>query len=335
MNYDKPFLTYEDQIRLLRKRGLIIEDEQLATQILSTVSYYDIINRYKSHYMSIDNTFIDNITLEYLYLLFLFDKNLQASIMKYSMLVENIFKTRFAYIMSNHFGVDYSLYLNSKNYKSNIANLTFIDVKKEIDKGLLPKNIKNPSKHYMNKHNHIPPWILLKNVSLGTSINLFRLLIPKYKYILANNLIPHQNLTYNDKTNLVKNTLMTVRLFRNCAAHNLNFTDFRVQKKYKPSIVNLYKVLGHTLIKKNHDQISKDDKQSINGLYGCILSILVLLNDNFLRAQFVIELLSIFEVQSMNKYVFYKDYLSITKMPNNINERFRDYYINLCANRNY
>lgn len=335
MNYDKPFLTYEDQIRLLRKRGLIIEDEQLATQILSTVSYYDIINRYKSHYMSIDNTFIDNITLEYLYLLFLFDKNLQASIMKYSMLVENIFKTRFAYIMSNHFGVDYSLYLNSKNYKSNIANLTFIDVKKEIDKGLLPKNIKNPSKHYMNKHNHIPPWILLKNVSLGTSINLFRLLIPKYKYILANNLIPHQNLTYNDKTNLVKNTLMTVRLFRNCAAHNLNFTDFRVQKKYKPSIVNLYKVLGHTLIKKNHDQISKDDKQSINGLYGCILFILVLLNDNFLRAQFVIELLSIFEVQSMNKYVFYKDYLSITKMPNNINERFRDYYINLCANRNY
>lgn len=46
--FDKPFKTYDEQIAHLRDNyGLDIVDEELAKYILSTFSYYDIINGYQ------------------------------------------------------------------------------------------------------------------------------------------------------------------------------------------------------------------------------------------------------------------------------------------------
>jgi len=94
---DKPFLSYDQQIQLLQKRGLIIKNQDFAHHALSTLSYYDLINRYKVYFMNPDDTFIDGISIEYLYNFYLFDKEVQAFIMKYSVLIESIFKTRFSY----------------------------------------------------------------------------------------------------------------------------------------------------------------------------------------------------------------------------------------------
>ena len=38
--FDKPPLTYEDQVQLLKSRGLLIEDEEKALHILQVISYY-------------------------------------------------------------------------------------------------------------------------------------------------------------------------------------------------------------------------------------------------------------------------------------------------------
>ena len=40
VRYTKPALTFEEQIALLKSRGLVIDDEQRATRHLSNVSYY-------------------------------------------------------------------------------------------------------------------------------------------------------------------------------------------------------------------------------------------------------------------------------------------------------
>ena len=44
----KPFKTYEEQIELLKSRGLTIKDECFARHVLQYMSYYDLINGYKS-----------------------------------------------------------------------------------------------------------------------------------------------------------------------------------------------------------------------------------------------------------------------------------------------
>ena len=115
--YDKPFKTYEEQIELLRNRNLNISDPEFATHALDTISYYDLINRYQRHFMPNGECFIEGTTIEQLYSLSMFDRSIQAFILKYSMFIENIFKTKLAYTLSKDFGVDMSVYLAKSTYK--------------------------------------------------------------------------------------------------------------------------------------------------------------------------------------------------------------------------
>lgn len=101
--YDKQFLTFDKQIEHLKtKHQLLISDEKLAKQILANISYYDLINGYKECMMD-GEKFKKGITIEFLYLFYLFDKNFQNIIFKYSLLVENSFKTKLAYFLPINF----------------------------------------------------------------------------------------------------------------------------------------------------------------------------------------------------------------------------------------
>lgn len=44
--YSKPYLSYEEQLLLLKHRGIKIEDERFALRQLETISYYSLINAY-------------------------------------------------------------------------------------------------------------------------------------------------------------------------------------------------------------------------------------------------------------------------------------------------
>lgn len=48
IEYDKPFKSFDEQINILRSRGLIINDVENAKIILSTSTYYELINGYKN-----------------------------------------------------------------------------------------------------------------------------------------------------------------------------------------------------------------------------------------------------------------------------------------------
>ncbi len=63
MNYDKPFKTLDEQLNILRARGLEIYDEDKGKHILLTASYYDLINGYKDIFMPNDQ-FKPGTTLE-------------------------------------------------------------------------------------------------------------------------------------------------------------------------------------------------------------------------------------------------------------------------------
>ena len=90
MVYDKPFKTYEEQIsKLINDYDLLITDCTLAKRVLTSISYYDLINGYKNIFME-NNKFKVGISIEYLYEFHLLDKSIQAFIMKYSLFVENI-----------------------------------------------------------------------------------------------------------------------------------------------------------------------------------------------------------------------------------------------------
>ena len=62
----KEFKTYEEQIELLKLKGLIILDEAYAKEKLKEENYYNIINGYKELFMNLhkNDTFITDVTFE-------------------------------------------------------------------------------------------------------------------------------------------------------------------------------------------------------------------------------------------------------------------------------
>lgn len=175
MAYDKPFKTYDEQItKLQNDYGLMINDIEFAKHALISISYYDLVNGYKSTLME-NGKFKPGLSIEYLYELYLLDKSIQAFIMKYSLFIENMFKNLLAYSIASSFGVDETKYLDTNNYQSYNSGISFKD---NVLSEILPlltntTKCKMPTKHYKENHNHIPPWILFKNISFGDAINLF------------------------------------------------------------------------------------------------------------------------------------------------------------------
>lgn len=323
---DKPFLSYEQQIQLLIERGLIIYNKDFAIYALSTLSYYDLINRYKVYFMNSDDTFIEGVSIEYLYNFCLFDKEIQAFIMKYSVLIESIFKTRFSYVLAKHYGVQVKDYLNKYHYKaSNGRGPSFVDIEGELLKWLSSANVKDPTKFYKENHDHIPPWILFKNITLGNAINLYALLDGEPKHELSDSIIPSNKLEYDAKFNFILCAMNAIRRFRNVATHNLNFTDLRISGRYKPSAATIFTLLGSPLLEKKKKKISSPDKEALLGLYGVMLSMIVFLDSPYLKSLFIQDFILILEKESTRNEMYAK-YATITAMPLNIKHRFTQFY---------
>ncbi|AJK51216.1 Abi family protein [Mycoplasma capricolum] len=126
MKRPKEFKTFEEQIEILKSRGLIISNEQKAIEILKQENYYNIVNGYKDLFLkkSLDNNkdiFIENTNFDELYSLFLFDRELRSILLKYILIFERDFKTTIAYNFSKKYNKNNRIdsYLYPENYKDN------------------------------------------------------------------------------------------------------------------------------------------------------------------------------------------------------------------------
>jgi abortive infection bacteriophage resistance protein len=287
--YDRPFLTYEEQIEHLRtKHNLLISDEQFAKDILSNISYYDLVNGYKDSLMNNDK-FKPGTSIEFLYLFYLFDKNFQNIIFKNSLIVENSFKNKLAYMLADKISEHQDYYLSSKYYVPAVNKyIVFHKVKDEIFTNIRyydnQSNTyiynKQPTKHYFENHNHIPPWILMKNISFGNAINLYRLLNKHLKENFTDSIIT-SNINVNDKISFYTSALNLIREFRNVIAHNLKFVTFQQ---------NRFRLPHKTTIKILNNSTLTDNVNMFNNLYACILAIYLLLDLPILRYNFLTDI---------------------------------------------
>ena len=75
----KEFKTLEEQIDLLKSRGLVFLDETFALTKLREDNYYSVINGYKDLFLDQNNQnkFITGATFEEIYSLFEFDRTIK------------------------------------------------------------------------------------------------------------------------------------------------------------------------------------------------------------------------------------------------------------------
>ncbi len=152
MDWDKPFKTFDQQIEYLSEEyKLIINDKESAKILLSSISYYDLINGYKECFM-VNDKYDGKTSIEDLYYFLTFDRNIQSLLFKYSVYVENRFKTILAYVLSEHFDVDVDFYLDINNFQQNKGAIKkYIKLINSVNMTLNSTYLDNPTKHYKDK----------------------------------------------------------------------------------------------------------------------------------------------------------------------------------------
>ena len=189
----KPFSDINKQLSILKSRNLTISNDNLARNALMRYGYYEIVNGYKTFLLdpsSDTDRYKEGVTFTELINLYDLDKNIRSAVMLATLEVELSLRTAIAYTLSEDFGVKESEYLKYKNFKQGETFEEHGRVTNErnemlnILKGFRKRNIE-PLNHYRENHNHIPPWILMKETSFGNLKHIFKLLKgPQKKLIL-------------------------------------------------------------------------------------------------------------------------------------------------------
>ena len=220
---EKHFKNLDEQIEIMKFKGLVIEDEDYAKEILLRENYFFINGyRYPFFQSAHEKKFITGTRFEELYSLFLFDRSIRNVIFKNLLVVENNIKSILSYQLSKKYGYREKDYLKAKNFSSDkqkqrqIADLIH-KMKRQIR---INGAQHSATKHYITNYGYIPLWILVKVLSFGIIGELFSILkrddqqsicdiyhtdietMSTYLPILSNyrNLCAHEDILYDNRT---------------------------------------------------------------------------------------------------------------------------------------
>lgn len=316
MIYDKPYRTYDERIEhLIKDYKLVINDKDFAKYALQTLSYYDLINGYKDIFM-IDEKYDGKTTIEFLYYFFLYDKEFQNMLFMKIVLIENYFKNVLANQLSKDFGVHQDVYLDNSNFNYSSTSVNMPYTLRQIKHQYNKQNLDQPTKYYKENHNHIPPWILLKNVSFSLSINLFVGLKSPQKNSVTNIMLPYPKASLPQRIDMLTSGLNLIRHFRNTTAHNLKFVTYKGENQDILSRSVLKKLLPKTIITKKMEE----EGYVPNDLFAAILFIYLLLGPR-LQMQFCAELTTVGKSINGDVDALSKRYQEITGLPENFDAK--------------
>lgn len=314
--YDKPFLLFDQQLDKIEKEYLLnVNPREQSMNYLTNISYYTLINGYKECLM-FRGTYFENLTLSDIFILHHFDVGLQTILFKYSLYVENSFKNKIAYIVSKNIGIDTTQYLDpnyynkayySKDIKDTIENL------EDVYKADYPKN---PTAYYLKKHNHIPPWILFVNANFNDVIYIYKVLKSTDKDEATELVLPKINIIKNDKREIVIKMILIIKFYRNKIAHRLKFITAKPSEELPKTILNIFPEFVINEKEFNYGF-------GIRDIYAFILSIIVMIDEDALRINFLDELLIHLDSYSSSdqaERIYYK-YLESAVLPRNLIER--------------
>ena len=262
----KIFKTLDEQIEIMRNKGLIINDEEKTKEILFKENYF-FINGYRWLFMEgyKDRKFVKGATFEELYATFTFDRNIRNIMFKYILIIENNIKSIISYQLSRKYGIKEKDYLNPKNFTQDSMKIRQVkDVLNKMKRQIRVNTKQHTATlHYISNYGYIPLWVLVKVLSFGIISELFNILKPDDQFKIADE--------YGMEAETLSIYLNILANFRNLCAHEDILYDHRTQRVIPDDIIH-----SRLNIEKDVDQY----KYGKNDLFALIIIFKYMLDDD-------------------------------------------------------
>ena len=221
-NDEKSFLTYEQQMQRLSEIKGISCAGQTHKRILVRAGYFNLVNGYKMPFTcgtdsNGQHQYLPNTSLDDLYAVKCFDDNLRSFLLRYITKVEEEVRTIAGYKFdeTNSNGqihwFDVAAYSAAASLQDKMAAIS--DAYNELSRSRLPY-----VKFYLENHQSIPTWIMVKGINFSTFINILAV----SKQSVRDSICSLYGITVNNAPNekLLIGALHWMRKVRNSCAHN-------------------------------------------------------------------------------------------------------------------
>lgn len=221
----KVFKTLEEQVEILKSKGLTVNNVEKTEELLLRENYF-FINGYRHIFLKSnkDKTFIKGTTFEELYALFQFDRNFRNILFKNLLIVENNLKSIISYRLSRKYGIKEKDYLKPSNFSQDTKKIRQVnDVLNKIKRQIkLNGRQHSATLHYLSNYGYVPLWILVKLLSFGMINELYSILKPDDKLSISE--------YYNLDVETLEIYIGLLSNYRNLCAHEDIVYDHRTQK---------------------------------------------------------------------------------------------------------
>lgn len=242
----KEFKTFNQQLTILRNRGMIVPTDGRPKRFLEQENYYNVINGYKDLFLRKDSqgnaispeTYLQNTHFNELKALFLFDRELRFLFLKYLLIFENSFKTVISYEFSQKYPKANS-YLDIANYRDDDPKGVLKQI--SILTNTIHDNVgkRGAIKHYIEEHGSVPLWVLVNYLTIGNLSYLYSALKDSEKNTIAKYYSDKYTKQYKSTNALrissedMESALKIFNLVRNQCAHderlfNSDYKNIRV-----------------------------------------------------------------------------------------------------------
>ena len=226
----KQATTLEEQITLLRSRGITITDEEKAKEVLMDIGYYRLgfylfpfeksypKLRERSHEYKQGTKLTDAVTLYY------FDFDLRNILLRYINRIEVAFRTYLIYELSNKYKNEPTWFISPQ-----VVSLRFLqsfDTEIYNDSFLSNPVIQRHHRRHINDK-YAPAWKTIEFMTFGNVLKLYQSLKN-----LDDKLIICKHFGIN-QTAVFENYMETIRVIRNKCAHGSPLFDLSLCKSIK------------------------------------------------------------------------------------------------------
>mgnify|MGYP001193182960 CR=1 FL=1 len=211
--YEKPWLSYEQQLDRLVERGVSVKDKAAAAVFLSHVNYY----RFSGYCLAFEadrHAFIKGVTFDDIVGAYKFDVGLRDLLTEALEIIEIDFRTCLAY----HFGKQYGPFghVNRSNFHDDFEHDEWLGHVREEVKRSKELFVEHFHESYI-EYPDLPIWMLSETISFGTLSRMYRWMHKRDKREIA--------WRYGLQNANLSSILLHLGYVRNLCAHHCRIWD--------------------------------------------------------------------------------------------------------------